>query len=117
MKRATRIAPINRARRKRLHARNFGPKAEWIRDQPCEVTGVCRDFGSRIVAAHMVARGMGGCGGDSTHLVPLEWSVHSDFDTYTEAQFEARYGRTKESVRESAAWYEQAWQMEGDDAA
>lgn len=107
---AKRINPVNRKRRKRLWERNYGEKAEWIRQLNCEVTGRVAEDGWKIDAAHTKARGMGGCGGDKTHLVPLERTVHLDFDELPEARFAEKYGRTKQSVREAAARYESRWQ-------
>jgi hypothetical protein len=71
----------NRARRVRLHARNFtGPipgydHAAFIRQQPC-----CACGRHGVDAAHVVARGMGGCGGDWTDLVPLCRPCHRHYD-------------------------------------
>jgi hypothetical protein len=100
------INPINRARRAKLYARNFaGPDGgydDWIRAQPCEVTGADPEMGWPIVAAHMTSRG---AGGDYTDLVPLTSWVHTDYDELPEAKFLMKYGRTKASVREQAPLY------------
>lgn len=106
---ANSIPKVNRKRKAKLYARNFGDKADWIRGLPCEVTGVTRTTGHDIDPAHMEARGMGGCGGDLTVLVPLWRPVHRSYDTESEAQFLATWGRTKESVRVTAREYHDEW--------
>jgi len=72
----TQIKKVNPKRKKRLYRRNYGERAEVIREMPC----VCADslvYGGRIEcsgsiqAAHVKARGMGGCNGDRRSLVPL----------------------------------------------
>lgn len=109
----SRRQPIKRANRKRKAAkweRNFGDKRHWIVTLNCEVTGVVEEDGHKIDAAHMKARGMGGCGGDKTTLVPLEHGVHTDFDEMSVAKFKTKYGRTKQSVKDAAPKYEERWQ-------
>lgn len=69
------LPAVNPERRRRLHERNFGDKATWIRSLPCTCgRAACRAY--RSDAAHVVARGMGGCGGDKRHLVPLSRPCH-----------------------------------------
>ncbi len=104
------IRQVNRKRKKGLWERNFGEKRHWIVTLNCEVTGVVEEDGHKIDAAHMKSRGMGGCGGDKTTLVPLEHGVHTDFDEMSEAKFKAEYRRTKQSVRDAAPKYEERWQ-------
>ena len=65
----TKLRPVNRKRRAQKFERNFGAKATWIRSLPCLRCQLPGDHG--VQAAHVRARGMGGCGGDSTDLVPL----------------------------------------------
>ena len=72
----TRIRPVNPDRRKKMFARNFGPKAAWVRDQGCVVC----PYPSRAEAAHSRARGMGGCGGSAADLIPLCRSHHAFLD-------------------------------------
>ena len=112
----TSIPKVNRERQNRQHIRNFagpeGDKDAWTRAQKCEVTGADPLAGWKIDAAHMDARGMGGCGGGYRDIVPLVRWVHRDFDTLSEAKFAAKYGRTKESVRAMAQVYHQ-WYEEG----
>lgn len=115
LERSTPLRPVNRERRKRLHERNFGPKADWIRSLPCEVSGQRPPSDP----AHTRSRGMGGCGGDSTDLVPLSREAHDDFDgrdgrTVADEDFEAKWGRTRDSVRDAAEEYERRWRDMGD---
>ena len=88
----------NPARRAKMYARNFGPLAEAVRAMPCLVArarkarDLCR---GRVQAAHVVARGMGGCGGDARSLVPLCARHHEESSargTSKRAAFEARHG-------------------------
>lgn len=74
MKKRKRVNPFNRERSKKKHGRNFGEYAVWIRMQPCIVCGTR----TQIQAAHMKSRGMGGCGGDKRHLLPLCYLCHHD---------------------------------------
>lgn len=64
------LRTVNSRRRRRLYKRNFGAKADWIRDQSCALCGCPPETGA-IHAAHVRARGMGGCGGSLRDLVPL----------------------------------------------
>ena len=89
---------INRKRRAKLHARNFGPRAVAVRDMPClvararEASDLCR---GRVQAAHVVARGMGGCGGDARSLVPLCARHHEQSGargTMQRVDFETEHG-------------------------
>jgi len=90
--RKTPIKRMNRGRRKKKFARNFGTRAEAVRDMKCLVPG-CR---GRSEAAHMNgARGMGGCGGDRRGLGPLCRLHHlqsGEKGTSMRADFEAKYG-------------------------
>jgi len=106
----TPIRPVNPERKERLHARNFGAKADWIRSLPCEVSG--RSGPSD--PAHVRARGMGGAGGSSQDLVPLCREAHDDFDgrdgrTVSDPGFKAKWGRSRDSVRAAAEEYERQW--------
>jgi len=104
------IPKVNRKRKAKLFERNFGDKADWVREQPCEVTGA-DPLGWKIEAAHVVhARGMGGCHGSKLDLVPLVWFVHRAFDEWSEYDFAKHYGRTKQSIRDRAPHYEAEWQ-------
>lgn len=107
LRRKKRMNPLNSERRARLYERNFGAKADWIRRQPCYVTG--RSGPSD--PAHTRARGMGGCGGDRTDLVPLCREAHRDFDgVLTAKEFGAKYGITKAQVVAAAVRYGRRWQ-------
>ena len=88
----------NPARRAKMYARNFGPRAEVVRDMPClvararEATDLCR---GRVQAAHVIARGMGGCGGDARSLVPLCARHHEQSGargTMQRVDFETEHG-------------------------
>jgi hypothetical protein len=61
------MRPRNRKRADAAYARNFGRWSDSIRAMPCWLCGGTRD----VQAAHMKARGMGGCGGDRRYLLPL----------------------------------------------
>lgn len=69
------IKSANLARRRKMHDRNFGDRSEHIRAMPCLVGGDCS---GQIVAAHVKARGMGGCNSSRRSLVPLCWSHHEE---------------------------------------
>ena len=85
--RKTALAKSNPERRAALYARNFGEWADEIRAMPCWGCGTTRE---KIDAAHTVARGMGGCGGDKRTLLPLcadniatqRIGCHTRFDRY-----------------------------------
>lgn len=101
--RKTRLAPVNRARRAKSYARNFGPRADAVRAMPCLVAG-CR---LPTVAAHARARGMGGAKGDARELVPLCQPHHleaGEHRTSQRAAFEERHGLdlTTEAARIAA---------------
>lgn len=81
-------------------------RVELFRHLPCEVTAT--QIYGRVVNAH--TRGGGTARrGAYTSIVPLLWTVHTDFDEMPEVKFEAKYGRTKSSVRLRAAHYQQLW--------
>ena len=85
-------------------------RVEYFRHLPCEVMGF-RRYGD-VVNAHTKGGGVGRRG-SYTSIVPLLWSVHHDFDTMPAKKFEARYGRTKQSVRDRAPHYEKLWRERG----
>jgi len=111
MKRS-RLNPVNSKRRKKKYERNFGEKADWIREQECAVTGSPGTDWNPVVAAHMITRKMGGCGGDKRHLVPMLATVHVDFDDglLSDAGFEARYLVSRQYIKTLAPDYETCWQ-------
>lgn len=71
---------------------------------PCHVT----DKTGNVVNAHVKSRGSGGTYKD---IVPLDWAVHTDFDTMPEDKFEQKYRYTKELVRKAAWFYNKAWEI------
>jgi hypothetical protein len=80
----------NPARRRKAYERNYGERAEHVRDMRCLVDNhECR---GRVVAAHVKARGMGGCNGDRRSLVPLCWAHHDEQGGVGIATFQARHG-------------------------
>jgi hypothetical protein len=97
LERKTRISPVNRSRRAKAFARNFGERSDAIREMPCLVHERCdgdSNCAGRVVAAHVQARGMGGAKGDRRKLVPLCWHHHeeaSERRTSKRHAFEMRY--------------------------
>lgn len=82
LKSRTRIKPVNRERKQRLYERNFGKHSDWIRSMPCAITGAPPPSDPH----HVKRRGMGGCGGDKRHLVPLcrYWNEELERNHYPE---------------------------------
>ena len=77
-KRTGRVRPVNRERRRKMHERNFGERAQVMRESQCLVHahGTSTDLAAipcsgEVQAAHVRARGMGGCNGSRRDLVPL----------------------------------------------
>lgn len=78
LSRTTRINPVNKTRRAKTSARNFGERGQPVRDMGCLCAGplsqgrigLSHCMGD-IQAAHVIARGMGGAKGDRRDLVPL----------------------------------------------
>lgn len=99
------IRPVNSKRRARLYERNFGDKADMIRLEPCCVCGDTRGCDP----AHVDARGMGGCKGDKSCLVPLCRACHHLFDVVavTVAKFKELTGV---DLVEQAEVHERKWQ-------
>ncbi len=76
----------NPIRRSAKFERNFGSHGAFIRSQPCVVLSDGRPdrrspCNGRMVAAHTVARGMGGCNGDKRDLVSACWHHHLQMDS------------------------------------
>ena len=95
--RTSRINPVNRERKRKQYARNFGERATVIRSMPCLVADHCdvTNCAGDPVAAHATARGMGGAKGDRRDLVPLCWWHHEEAGerrTSKRHAFELRYG-------------------------
>lgn len=103
--RKTKLRPVNPERKKVLYERNFGAKADWVRTLPCLVGYPnCRLWQSD--PAHVVARGMGGCGGDKSQLVPLCRPHHVEQETSGVLEFNRRYhlDLAAEAARLEAEW-------------
>jgi hypothetical protein len=95
-------------RRKERFKKHFHSeeRVEFFRGLPCELTGkLCS-----IHNAHMKSRGAGGTYGD---IVPLHFLAHKDFDEMPNEKFEAKYRRTKDSVKETALFYHNLWKQHG----
>jgi hypothetical protein len=92
-------------RTRELFARHFHSQArvEWIRDLPCALTGI----EGQSHNAHTKSRGSGGTYQD---IVPLSFLAHRDYDELGEEHFSAKYGTTKDRVRERAADYQKLWE-------
>jgi hypothetical protein len=69
----------NPKRAAEAYERNFGSRADWVREQPCliheRVGHVCN---SRTQAAHARPRKAGGRGGNRRDLVPLCAAAHAE---------------------------------------
>ena len=89
-------------------------RIEFFRHLPCEVTG--KQGHGNIVNAHTAGGGVGRRG-PYTSIVPLWWTVHTDFDEISDAKFEEKYGRTKQSIRDRAPYYHRMWLDHLEDAA
>jgi hypothetical protein len=98
LERHKRINPRNEKRRKKNYERNYGDRADAIREMPClvyeELSGAS-NCGGRVHAAHTRARGMGGVKGDRREQVPLCAHHHEEAGearTSKRRAFEERYG-------------------------
>lgn len=100
-KRKTPLKASNPKRRAEKYKRNYGHRRGWIVEQGCVIAGHplhrCR---GRVVAAHVIARGMGGEKGDLRKQVGLCESAHEEAGEYPgigrwegtkRAGFEQRY--------------------------
>ena len=98
-------AQRKRERTKELFARAFHSqeRVEWIRSLPCALTGLIGESHN----AHMRSRGAGGTYHD---IVPLSFLAHRDYDELDKIRFSAKYGTTKDRVRERAADYQRLWE-------
>ena len=94
LKRHKPLRKSNPERRKRKHARNHGEHSAFIRSLPCAVRQLpsCRENRWRIVPAHAVATGMGGCKGTFRDTVPLSWDLHQLQHNIGIDAFEERFG-------------------------
>lgn len=90
-KRKKAVRRTNAKRRRAAYQRNFGSRADVVRSMPCLVRGCS----GQAVAAHAIARGMGGRKGDRRHLVPLCQTHHveaGEARTSQRADFERKHG-------------------------
>ena len=94
----TRIKPVNSKRAREKHARNFPPrtghercaiavKADTLYTIPAGWSGCS----GQVEAAHVTARGMGGCNSSADEVVYLCTGHHGEQEGKSRA-FEARYG-------------------------
>ncbi len=104
LKSETPIKKVNHKRTYKRRKKQEGPKAVWTRKQLCEVSG--RDY--MIVAGHV--EHSRGAGGTSEHVVPLNAEVEADWHGMDNAQFCAKWKRTKDSVKRAAPMYEDMYQ-------
>lgn len=76
---------------------------DWIHSLCCEVTGL--PYPER---AHTRRRSQGG---KWYEIVPLNWRVHLDFDNpaMSDEAFEAKWERTRQSIRERASYYAETY--------
>ncbi len=96
-------------KRERIDARfrrqfHSAGRIDWFKNQPSEISG--RVDPQRMHNCHMRSRGAGGTYKD---IVPLLAIEHHDLDTMRNAKFEAKYKRTKQSVRDRAPHYDRLW--------
>lgn len=105
MKRGPGPAPVNRERRAKLRAEQFGTDGyrEHVIASPCLVTGTLP-----VDPAHVLKSR--GAGGGPEHMGPLCRAVHRDFDDMGEARFRARWGVTKEEVRDRCRVFRARWE-------
>jgi hypothetical protein len=99
--RKTAVNPVNRARKKKRHARDFGGKAGWIRTLPCVVSG--QRVGIQV--AHVKSRG---AGGDAKWTVPLRWDLHQEQHTVGILTFQERH---RVDLMAEAIRLERMWQL------
>jgi hypothetical protein len=86
---------VNRERQAKMEERNFGDHGAWIRLRRCVVDEHAHPTRKipcmgRIVACHLVPRGMGGCNGDRFSLFPACELHHSEQEGKT-AEFQEAY--------------------------
>lgn len=95
----TPLAKVNRKRKAKVYARNYGERGELVRAMPCVLRGrhpASRGLAcsGRVVAAHVRARGMGGAKGSRRDLAPLCDAHHRELDDRlgSPERFSERYG-------------------------
>lgn len=95
LERKTRLKQVNPKRRARAFERNYGQRGDPIRAMQCAVrshSSSATRCSGRIEAAHVVARGMGGCNGDRRDLVPLCSGHHLEQGAIGILSFQRKYG-------------------------
>ena len=97
--RGGKLPAVNRKRKAKAFARNFGEKAVWTRELPSVVDG---DQHS-IEAVHVRSRGAGGTSAD---LVPMTTVQHRELHSWGIKTFEAHYGLDLTRI---AAELEEIW--------
>jgi hypothetical protein len=89
VKRTSKPLPaVNRKRRAKLTARQFGDHAEYIRSLPCVIRGMDAGECGPSEAAHVRSRGAGGTAAD---LVPLCLRHHAEQHVTGIETFQERY--------------------------
>lgn len=109
--RSTRIAPVNRKRKKARYEKCFGPKSEWMREAYpcCVVTGDPGGWFFKVEHAHVL--GTRGAGADESGIVPLRMDVHDHFDgSMTDARFEETWKVSREWIRNRAREIHNEWE-------
>lgn len=102
LKRRTPLRKVNPERAAKKWERNFGPHRAFIAALACLVCGR-----RPVHAAHLDARGMGGCGGDASVLVPLCAEHHRAQEGRTDA-YAAEVGIDLRAVA-AALWEAGGW--------
>lgn len=105
--------PVNKERRAKAYARNYGDRADYVRDMNCRILPLHKlldrvTCSGRIQAAHVKARGMGGCKGDRRDLLNLCAAHHKEAGerrTSQRAAFEEKWGiDLEDEAKKLAEW-------------
>lgn len=99
--RNTPMKAVNPERNAKRYARDFGSKADWIRDKPCLVCGT-----KPSDPHHWPTRG---AGGTSKDLIPLCRTHHVEFHTMGVDTWQDTYQR---DIDIETAIYHQQWRDE-----
>lgn len=62
---------------------------EWLRWQPCEVTGFLATERGQVHPAHV--RSWGSSGMDAENIIPLRWDLHAEQHNLGLKSFERKY--------------------------
>jgi len=113
----TRIAPINRERRAKRYAKQFGIKSEWLREvqEYCPVSGRAKGLECAHVGRTLKHGHRRGGGAGKKFIILLHWLVHRDYDDFaiSDEDFAGRWrGWTRAEIDELAQSWELAWQRE-----